>query len=142
MSKYVLTNCPLLQGDTKKETDAEKSIYFDFNKMIFFRVLQLLLLVWLKYCPLELNIAKRWIFKPLPPVSYAFHIIDVSSPALILLLAWGNNFIISFKMHEFVVRTFDALEVQIIEIVLYLNTNLHTIVYFFTCSDSWSVILA
>ena len=59
VSKYVLTNCPLLHGNMKKETDAEKSIYFDFNKMIFFRVLQLLLLVWLKYCPLELNIAKR-----------------------------------------------------------------------------------
>ena len=35
----------------------------------------------------------------------------------------------------------DALEIQIIEIVLYLNTNLHSIVYFLSCSDSWSVIL-
>ena len=31
----------------------------------------------------------------------------------------------------------DALEIKIIEIVLYLNTNLHIIVYFFSCSDSW-----
>ena len=37
VSKYVLTN-----GNMKKEIDAEKSIYFDFNKIIFFRVLQLL----------------------------------------------------------------------------------------------------
>ena len=30
----------------------------------------------------------------------------------------------------------DALEIQIIETVLYLNTNLHSIVYFFSCSDT------
>ena len=30
-------------------------------------------------------------------------------------------------MQEFVVRTFDALEVQNIKIVLYRNTNLHSI---------------
>ena len=77
----------------KKEIDAEKSIYFDFNKIIFFRVLQLLF--------------------------YYYG----SSAALMNSPNCSNNDI-------------DALEIQIIEIVLYLNTNLHSVVYFFSCSDS------
>ena len=41
--KYVLPHCPLLHRKMKNfETDAEKNIYSDFNKITLFRVLQLL----------------------------------------------------------------------------------------------------